>query len=268
MINFKNILSKITLPKVNFKGLWKNHKKNIIIIVLALLLLFVLRSYLKEIGNNKNYKELIKTQNQTVKQYKDENGSLHSQIKIFQTRKENMELFYGKQIDSLAAILNIKQKQLTDVLIIAKKTDGKFKVKIDTIIVKRTDTVVEGSDFDFTFALDTTYNVEYADKWIDFRGKYSTVEEKFTGEYKTYDSLTFVTFYKRKGFLNLGKKEWYLDVSSANPNSVITNVKNFKIVDERVKRIGIGPYIGVSVGDNLKLKPQVGVGLHYSLIRL
>ena len=35
----------------------------------------------------------------------------------------------------------------------------------------------------------------------------------------------------------------------------------------KTKRWGVGPYIGVGVGSNLKVTPQIGLGIQYSIIK-
>jgi hypothetical protein len=77
-----------------------------------------------------------------------------------------------------------------------------------------------------------------------------------------------VGYWKRKGFLHLGRKDYFLDISSENPNTYIDNIKDFKITSDKPRRIGLG-FIGgygIDIGNKFQFRPYIGIGVYYRLL--
>lgn len=246
----------------SIKNVWVDHKTLIIIIFLVVLNLILFQAFFKAHNTNKDLDNLINNQDSTIKTYKDQNGQLHTQIQIAAGNKDAIDIYYKKQIDSLSSIIKIKNNQILDYTRIIKTTSGSFATKIDTLLVHDT-TIIAGKQ---NIIIDTNLIMPYKDNWLDFRGIYSPKHQSFDVNYTITDSLSFITFEKKIGFLNLGRTEYYLDVFSSNPNETITNLKSFKVIETPAKRFSIGPWVGVTYwGGNFT--PVIGIGVGYGIIR-
>lgn len=150
-------------------------------------------------------------------------------------------------VDSVLTTLKIQEKHLHEITGIGLKGNGRLRLKVDTVYVDSS----------------SRYAFKYKDRWIDIAG---TIGSESYLNYITTDSLIVTGYSKKKGFLGLGKKEVYIDAYSLNPNSRIKGIQGVRIIKERQKRFGIGPYIGIGY-DGDGWVPTVGLGANYSLIR-
>lgn len=240
------------------KNFFYQYKYVILILIFITAAIIAFKSYLKGRSDVQQITTILKAQSDSIDYYKDQNGKLHAQVISQQGSAEIVNAFYKTTIDSLANILNIKDKQILNYINIIDSTAGNFTTMIDTVI--KHDTVKQ------VVRIDTSYFVNYADAWLKFNGTFKSNSNLFHGSYKIKDSLTFVTYNKKTGFLGLGPTQYYLNVFSANPNAYITNIKNFNILTQKSKPFGIGPTLVVSyMNGHMAFVP--GIGIVYSLFR-
>ncbi len=225
-------------------------------IVLLILGIFLWR---RSVYANEQMKA-ISLQNNTltgqVLSYKDENGKLHGQVQTLTGDKDAYTALYQHNFDSLAKVLGVKSKNIISYNQTGMKDSSHFSTnRIDTVPI-----YVKGKDG----RIDTVkaYDISYNDQWMWFKGKLNN--GNFSADYKITDSLTYVGYFKRTGFLGLGKKINYLDVSATNPNVSFTSMKNIVLTNEKPNRISIGPYIGYDVFNR---RISAGVSIQYALIR-
>lgn len=251
--------------RINYSQGWlMKNRALIMFVVVALYALFMTKSCMNEKTQNQNLIEALKNENQKVTYWKDKNGVEHAKVIEIQLTHEQMDALHQGKLDSMANLLKIKEKQITQYIAITTSTHGQFSTPVDTVY--ESDTVYLPSD---TVKPVITHNpilkMNYKDGWLDFKGDIH--KGRFYGEYTMKDSLTFVTYYKNTGFLGLGRRVHYLDVKSDNPNTTILNAKDYKFVEPKDKHVGfgiIGGY-GVSVDTKIRLAPYVRVGLFYRI---
>ena len=248
------------------KSFWSNNKKTIIIILLLLICFWVLKRYFNAKAEKQQISDILKHKDDSLIVYKDKNGVLNSKISEIQGNADVIKQVYGKTIDSLAGALKIKSSQIQEYIQIVTSTKGNFKAKIDTVIKR--DTINNGGDFAFGIVSDTSYPIKFDDGYLSLNALYTTQGDSIKGSYKFNDQLTVTSFYERHGllkFLGIGRKDYFLNASSTNPNCVVTGLRNFRVVTESNKKISIGP--NISVIYNKGVQVVVGIGIQYSLIK-
>jgi hypothetical protein len=185
--------------------------------------------------------EKIKSKPPTT--YRDTGGTIHTVKEVSKAEIATIKASYQRIIDSLTGVLRIKEKQIADINQVGTTTTGTFKPDIEVVYV----------------GADEVYEVSFKDRWFEMKG---TVGKEEKWKYSVKDSITLVTYWKKTGFLKLGRK-LVLDGFSQNPNTKIDGLTAIKIDKARPKKWGIG----VNVIDGKQWKPYVGVGLTKTLIR-
>jgi hypothetical protein len=83
----------------------------------------------------------------------------------------------------------------------------------------------------------------------------------------TYDTLQVLTKQVKEGGLFNPKTYYQIDITNRNPHNLITGIKAYRIPTAKPKKFGIGPQFGFTLDGSGKVKPYMGVGIHYSPIR-
>lgn len=181
----------------------------------------------------------------SLQHYKDAAGREHALRKQTEASLSTLRTYYSRTIDSITRTLNIKKKQLQQFITASTQTEGSVRIQIDT------------------FYTDTTalYRFNYSDKWLYLDG---VLDDDLYVNYKFTDSIIITQFWKRRWLL--GRKQYYVDGYSLNPNTRFSGLSAVKVGSKSPGRIGIGPFIGYG-WNGAVWTPSVGISLHYSLIR-
>ncbi|MEO6303066.1 MAG: DUF6549 family protein [Bacteroidia bacterium] len=261
------------------EGWIMKNRAMIIFIVVCLYALFATKSCMQNKEKATQLSTAIQSKNDTITYWKDKTDIEHAKASSVVASLDNMKAIYQSKIDSITKKLNIKEKQITDFVGVSTETKGKFKSKVDTIFLEREPEYFDSSYYDGIDiagpndlpAIDTVtpkidyLESKYIDKWLTFHAKIKN--GTLTGDYNLKDSITILGYWKKSGFLNLGRKNYFIDVSSSNPNTHIENVSNFHITSEPKRKIGLGFIGGYGVGlKTIKLEPFLGIGLFYKLL--
>lgn len=199
----------------------------------ALLISFIIiyiSSLSKENVSNKTELELFYDLQDTIRYYKNKDGSTTAQIKLLEADKK-----------SLAKVIATKNKSLSDLLKSGSKTATVFNTLTvyDTVTKVRLDTVNSKPSF----------KDQTKDKWIELN-----IELKNDSLYKTIvlrDSLS-VSFKKvSQGFLK--RKKSVVEVKNYNPYVKINNLQSFDVKEKRVNLLFPGVVVG-AVGALILLK--------------
>lgn len=174
--------------------------------------------------------------------YVDESGHTHAKKEIAETDIRTVKIAYQKEIDSLTALIKIKEGEIKYYVGLSTSTSG----KVVPVIVKDS----SGCVTDFS----------YSDKWSSIKG---SIVPTPVIEYNFRDSLV-ITGYKKGGGL-FKRSQNFIDAFSVVPNVKVNNLTGFNIGTKDPGRIGVGPYVGY--GWNGTWNWSAGVSLHYSLIR-
>lgn len=200
-------------------------------------------------NNNANrvaeYETVFVQREDSLQHYKDAAGREHALRKQTEASLSTLKVYYGRTIDSVTRVLNIKEKQLQQFITASTRTEGSVRIQVDTFY---TDTT-------------TLYRFNYSDQWLYLDG---AMDGGLFVNYKFTDSIIITQFWKRRWFL--GRKQYYVDGYSLNPNTRFTGLSSVKVGSKAPGRIGIGPYIGYG-WNGAAWTPSAGVSLHYSMIR-
>lgn len=199
----------------------------------ALLISFIIiyiSSLSKENVSNKTELELFYDLQDTIRYYKNKDGSTTAQIKLLEADKK-----------SLDKVIATKNKSLSDLLKSGSKTATVFNTLTvyDTVTKVRLDTVNSKPSF----------KDQTKDKWIELN-----IELKNDSLYKNIvlrDSLS-VSFKKvSQGFLK--RKKSVVEVKNYNPYVKINNLQSFDVKEKRVNLLFPGVVVG-AVGALILLK--------------
>lgn len=241
---------------------WVNKNKLfLLIITLAAMSFFGIKGCVKQKNENNNYANLFKNKDAQIGYWKSKDSVEHAVLIQTILTGNQAQIVFKSKLDSISNVLKIKNKQITEYISIIEKTKGEVNSKVDTVY-KTTTITIKGKDSIIHTVDYLTTN--FKDHWLELTAKISN--GNFNAQYTLTDSLTIVGFWKKKNFFS--KKNYYIDISSSNPNAHILNTQNLKITSSPEHKIGLGVFGGYGLGiSNSGVKPQVmvGVGVYYKL---
>lgn len=232
---------------------WLNKNKwriiaGVIIVILLSLLWDSCRKRRKDLSD---IDKLKKEQAQEIKEWKDKNGVLHSQIVAISASKAAVEAVYGKTLDSLSDAHDIDKDRIKEFerLSFVAKGQGQGKIITKDSIVYRD---VAGATVHDTLKA----NIPISDSFLNMNiNVYSSTS--FDYKYTYTDSLRRLEYTEKYGFLGL-RKRTITDFSFSNKNAKISNIQRFEVDDNPYKKkFAVGPYLGWQ----LLPKPALSIGL-------
>jgi hypothetical protein len=222
-----------------------------LIIALALFVAAIFATVAYDLKTKLNrFHDAVSASSDSVRYWRDRTGQEHASKKLAQADYEQLIDLYRHDIDSVSARLSIRPKQITGIGEASTNDSGRFISVLTPVYIHDT---VEKS------APRKAYVFSHSDRWLTIRGE---IDTDVSINYLVRDSITITTYWKRKWFG--GKKEYYIDGYSANPNCSVYGLTGIKATDKSPSRIGVGLFAGVGYN----LKPTVGVGVYYSLFNL
>lgn len=259
------------IERTTFKQGWlMKNRATVMLIVVSLYALFMTKTCMHERSENKNLIEAIKLESQKVTYWKDATGKEHAKVTQIQLSHEQMNALHKGRLDSMAKLLGIKQKQITQLITIGTSTKGKINSPIDTTFDEElviTPSPNDSTKHDTVIKRVPTYLIKpYNDKWLTFEGFMR--KGMFYADYTLRDSLTLITSYKNRGLLGLGRRDFYIDIAADNPNTTITNAKGYKLDGIKERKIGFGFMGGYGISLGLgppKISPFIGAGIFYKV---
>ncbi len=171
---------------------------------------------------------------QTIKQYKDANGKIHSQIALLEGNLKEITIAYEKTLKTKAAELNVKPKHIKAITTVTQER----QLNIDSLIRKyaRIDTL--------RITKDTTLYITRTDHLI----------------IPIKDSIAITEYRKR---VHLFKRSSFIDVLNYTPGTVIKSIDGFRLKSYS-SNLNIGPTFSYTwTGNSFKL--MVGVGVQFKL---
>lgn len=238
----------------------KNLNKNLIILILAGVLLFVLFLLFQEKINRHREKqdnvELINALSDSIRTYQNKNGDMVTTIAAIQT--SSVDIFMK---------LNFVEEELLRLQEVVKDYDKKLKAG-GSVTNFKTETNVRKTDSTTLASLDSivkgnktyyypTYTSNYKDKWLT----YSTQSSKDS----TLVHVSMVNEYSVVIGEQKGKP--FADIINYNPYSTVQKVRTFQVSTPKPKKFGVGFLIGVGINSEGRLLPTIGAGLTYTPIR-
>ena len=244
------------------------NKLNKITSIVSIVLIIILSFFIvKSCNQDKIISEktnLINALNDTVKIWKDKNGISHSKTEVIKTSSINDFL---KQ--------NVKDKETKELQNVVKENKNRlgkqgsvtkfngiieFEKEIptlrDTIYIPKDGLVIKKPVYNSSFDMDG---------WVV--GSVKASEDSTKINLRIKNDYTVIVGEEKTGFLGLGKRKPFVEVTNKNPYSETTSLKTYQVENYKIKRFGVGPNISYSLGANGQLYPTFGIGLQYNIIR-
>lgn len=186
-----------------------------------------------------------------VSNWKDKYGTEHAEKLALVGNVKQLKAANIHLIDTVAKLLKVKPKHIRNISAGSIETSREVITKIDTLFLTADSTK-------------QAYSFTYQDKWLDLKGEIE--QEQIRMRYRSFDSVVFTTYEKkRKGFLNF-HRDVYVDGYSTNPHSRVKGITGIKVSEEKRKRFGAGPYIGYGF-DGQQMRLTIGVSVNYDVIQ-
>ena len=233
------------------------------IVLIIILSFFIVRSCNQDkiISEKTN---LISSLNDTIKIWKDKNGISHSKTEVIKTSSVNNFLKQNVKDEETKELQNAvkKDKNRLGKQGSVTKFNGiiEFEKEIptlrDTIYIPKDGLVIKKPVYNSSFDMDG---------WVV--GSIKASEDSTKINLKVKNDYTVIIGEEKTGFLGLGKRKPFVEVTNKNPYSETTSLKTYQVENYKIKRFGIGPNISYSLGANGQLYPTFGIGLQYNVIR-
>ena len=241
-----------------------NKTTSIVSIVLIIILsFFIVRSCNQDkiISEKTN---LINALNDTVKIWKDKNGISHSKTEVIKTSsisdflKQNVK---DKETKELQNVVKENKNRLGKQGSVTKfngiiEFEKEIPTLRDTIYIPKDGLVIKKPVYNSSFDMDG---------WVT--GSVKASEDSTKINLRIKNDYTVIIGEEKTGFLGLGKRKPFVEVTNKNPYSETTSLKTYQVENYKIKRFGVGPNISYSLGANGQLYPTFGIGLQYNVIR-
>lgn len=224
------------------------------IVIIILLLLGVVGAWYNTYKNikttDKLQTELVNSLYDSIKTVNLKNNTSLTTISVLQTR--STKLFTDLHIKD-GDIVKLQQL-VADYKKKLEPGSSVTNVSSQTIVYKTIRDTVQYSTTDSLFPI---YKAKYVDKWVsnDVVASRDSINFKLkvTNEYSAV-----IGYYKRKPFV---------DVINYNPYSTITVLRTYQVAAPRDKRWGVGLSIGAGFATDFKVRPYIGVGVNYNILK-
>lgn len=229
--------------------------KNIPYIAVIVLLIIILLQ--QNCANKASRTRIIEAAHDTIKVHRDRHNNEIVEMKA-------SELGYKDQIKLLKHANDSISIQLREAITrhprrpagaVSTETETEIIVVTDTDTLWMSDTMVIND----TVFLFPTYKTAYANQHIKFNVTAS--KDTVVNDITVYNKMDVVWSKSRKG--------WEVQVVNRNPYTTTKEAKSWASPKQNPKRFGIGVHAGYGMcilNNTVKLAPQAGVSLHYSII--
>ena len=250
---------------------WFNANKQrntllLLVVVMGIILFISFKSCTNANNQIRINEQNIKALNDSVRYNKNKVGDLEASKNVLITEKKGL----GDLNDDLAAELkkeSAKVYELNKLLLSFKNKPG------DTIWMYSTLIKYPNGEFGLAWNYDTIYSTNNSRNIAGvskFRIKDSLIIPTKTFISKDDINFSLVTGLREKGDnLEIFVRSDYTGFNVTGIEGAVIDPKDNPILKKYMvqKKWGVGPYVGVGVGTNLKPSIQIGIGVHYSLFR-
>jgi hypothetical protein len=179
-------------------------------------------------------------------------GTVHTGVKVVEAAGDVwLDAYYQNLLQGVRDSLKIAQDQIREVVAASVSTIGNLQLPVFRDTIRLTDSSYKPVQI-----------FSYRDKFINLAGR---IENDSLGiAYKTFDSLTFVTYTKRKNIF--AKSELMMDAWPSNPNASLRGLQSIKLNAPAPKKWALGITAGYYFNGQVIL-PGIGIGITKTLIR-
>ena len=235
-----------------------NKTKDLIIAILVIILFFFMYMSYSNAKSKVATLDLVETLNDEIVHWKDKDSLNYAKIRVIETDHAKDFL----KIKSSDSTITALQESVEEFKKYIKNGGSVTNITNVTEVHNHAETIVS-YDKDSLPVYSSTFNY---DNWIAGTVKASSDTTELKLKYRS--SYTVVIGEDK---VNLFNRHRYAVIKDNNPYASKPYVRSYQTSLTRVKRFGIGPYVGVGVGVGVgaSLKPQIniGVGLSFNLIR-
>jgi hypothetical protein len=233
----------------------KDTIKNLLIVLLIIavgILLFKSCSTRTQQPNTTATSKPMAIQKQITTQRTSAGGTVHTEVKVVEAAGDVwLDAYYQNLLQGVRDSLKITQDQLRDVVAASLSTAGSISTKIIRDTIRLTDSSYKPVQI-----------FSHRDPFIMLAGRIEN--DSLDIAYKTYDSLTFATYTKRKNIFS--KSELYMDAWPLNPNASIKGLQSIKLNTPKPKQWALGITAGYYFNGQV-IAPGVGVGITRTILR-
>mgnify|MGYP006269250035 CR=1 FL=1 len=192
----------------------------------------------------------------TLKYYRDKSKIEHARAESQIIDAKAVELIYQDTLDKLGKLYGVSKKDVQGWSNMALFYKGKFETELhNTKIIQIHDTINGRDTIIASNALEASYHDSTIAANIWLNGNDITVD------WTVVDSIELVQYSKKMHWY--GGKKFYIDGHAHNKSCHINGLQNVEIQGKEPSRIGVSVFGGLDIN----LKPTIGVGLSYSIIR-
>jgi len=178
---------------------------------------------------DKQVAQIAVTQQDPGKRWLDINDIHHLEKRIEQAEIKAMQVFHKREIDSILRLYNLAKKQLVGYSNTAVRVSGQITAPVKVIRVFDTVSAMDTSTGKSPFCF-SGYQFSWTDSFLQVSGWVDSVQATLV--YDMNLELKQRNYWRRKHkfwFIRFGKKIYYSDVYSTNPNVHIVNLETIQI---------------------------------------
>lgn len=218
-------------------------KDGIIVTISALLLGSALIAFAHGCkSNRKEITHMVEAKADTGRRWTDDDSIRHFTKMVEEGNMENVEALHKQQMDSVCRLLNLARKQVSGITTAQAQVSGRVEAPLVQVTPK--DTIQglpvgwEGNRFTWSDSfthIEGYVDIAHKELCVDsLTGKADTCEVpgKAIVFYKVDVPIKYVTYWRRKHkvlWFRVGRKIYYMDISSKNPNAEILNFEAIQI---------------------------------------
>lgn len=182
-------------------------------------------------GERKKAKQVERAKDAEIvpaKKWTDKDGNRHTTKEVVTVDADVAKALYKREFDSVCRLLNITRKQLVNISKIDAYGQGSFTAPIDTIVIH-----------DTIDALPVEIKMQHfiwQDSFAKIEGYIQQATDTTSDTVKCYWSvkvpIDYSIYWERKHkflFIRYGRKLYYVDVISENPNIEFLNLKTIQV---------------------------------------
>lgn len=227
--------------------------KDVIYFIIILLLFGALTTSMQKCHDNEGqYEANIRALTDTISYYKAKDGDIVAVKSAFSARADELKILNKELYDKIKS-LDVKPKTITNTVYMQGETEF---LPQDTAWVVKHDTLTQIINNGGALYKDFAFNNE----WRDLEG-YMKYKQDTLGINITKDVVRF-------DYTVAMDKNNKIYIKSSNPYVKYNEISGFQLPQQKQKKWGIGPQVGVSYDPiHNKIVPTIGIGLQWSPIR-
>lgn len=233
----------------------KNIKTNTLWLIPTVILVLLL---LQQCRKNKETRGINNTLTEELQTSRNNEGEHVAKMAAFQTRRAQDFVNFATR-DSLTLAL---QKEVKDMKKYLKKQGSVTNITNITHVTAAAETEIIPTDDKNFPNYKSKFNL---DGWV--YGETLATKDLTKLSLTVKNEYSVVVGSEKTGFLGLGKRNPFVQVTNKNPYTETKTLKSYQVKMPPPKRFGLGVFVGYGIGANLQVGPVIAVGGSFNLIR-